>query len=313
MTTKNSPRCLVIGANGFVGSHLVDELAEAGFQVRAFDRFSQPEKYNPSALVQKFTGDVMNMTSVHEALEDVDYLIHSFSASTPFSSEDDPFTDISHTLLQNVRLFEQAVTAGIKKVVYLSSGGAIYGSVDDGIHSKELSVPLPVSPYGIAKLATEHYLEYFKRKFDLQYVVYRLTNPYGPRQILKNNQGVIPAFIEKIQKNEDVTIFGDGSSSRDYIYIRDATKMIVSSFSKTTPHTIFNIGSGYQTSINEILSKIQQLMGKQAAVNFVSPPTTFLSRASVSVERYIETFGQPLLTSLEKGLSATIANFPSSS
>lgn len=307
---KKTQICLVLGANGFIGSHLVDELTAQDFKVRAFDRFSQPPKYDDSPLVEKIPGDVMNMASVQDALRGIDYLLHSFSATTPFSSEDDPFTDITQNLLQNVRLFEQAVNAGVQKVVYISSGGAVYGKVADGVHSSEQNTPLPLSPYGITKLATEHYLEYFKRKFGLEYVVYRLTNPYGPRQVLKNNQGVIPAFIEKISQDEEVTIFGDGTSSRDYVYIGDAAKMMVSSFSRRTRYNIYNIGSGQQVSLNDILQKVQELLGKQPTVNYIEAPKTFLNRSPVSIERYIDEFGQPKLISLEEGLRATIRAFP---
>lgn len=305
MKVKRS-RFLILGANGFIGSHLVDELVDAGFGVRAFDRFSKSAQFMPSPLIESFTGDIMNMAHIQEALKGVDYLFHCFSATTPFLAENDPFTDITSNLLQSVRLFEQAVSAKVKKIIYISSGGAVYGKIKEGNRLYEHTTPLPLSPYGISKLATEHYLEYFNQKFGMDYVIYRLTNPYGPRQVLKNNQGVVPSFIKRILDGEDVIIYGDGKSSRDYIYIKDATKMIVTSFYRSGKHSVYNIGSGRQVTLNKLLDTIQNQLGVRAQVKYTEVPKTFVNKSPVSIRRFSEDFGKPDITSLQDGLRATI-------
>lgn len=306
---RNMPdveRCLVIGANGFVGSHLVDELAEAGYKVRAFDRFSKGVRFNEHANVEVVAGDIFDDIAMLQALEGVDYVFHSFSATTPFLSDSDPYSDITMNLLRNVQLFEKCVEAKVKKVLYMSSGGAVYGSVAEHRQATEEDMPLPVSPYGIGKLGAEYYLAYFQRKYDLSHTSYRLTNPYGPRQLSNNNQGVIPTFVSKIEAGEDIVIYGDGSASRDYIYIRDATKMIVDSFKKDTGHFIYNIGSGQQTSVSTIAQTIEEVLGKQAKVIFKEAPKTFLKKSDISIQRFIDDFGMPHITPFKEGVTKTL-------
>lgn len=298
---------MVIGANGFVGSHMVDELAERGYDVRAFDRFSRPSSFKPSKYVQTVAGDIFDDMALHKALEGVDYVFHSFSATTPFVSDSDPYTDITLNLLRNVQLFEKAIEAGVKKFVFVSSGGAVYGAIAEHKPAAETDAPLPVSPYGIGKLGAEYYLAYFNRKYNLDYVAYRLTNPYGPRQLSNNNQGVIPTFVEKIRSGQELSVYGDGSGSRDYIYIRDATKMMVDSFA-SAKHSTYNIGSGRQTSINEIVAGLETAMGMSAEVSFKAAPKTFLQKSQVSIARYVDEFGAAADTALEDGLHKTIAD-----
>lgn len=301
-------KCLVIGANGFVGSHLVDELVDAGYSVRAFDRFSSPAKFHDSDKVEIVAGDIFDDVATHDALEGVDYVFHSFSATTPFASDADPYRDITLNLLRNVQLLEQAVEVGIKKFMFISSGGAVYGSVAEHKRASETDAPLPVSPYGIGKLGTEYYLAYFNRKYNLDYVSYRVTNPYGPRQASNTNQGVIPIFIGKVQAGENLVVYGDGTGSRDYIYIRDATKMIVESFAKETKYSTYNIGTGRQTSLNQIIAAIESAMDVTVKVSHIEAPKTFLQKSAVSIDRFVEEFGPAPDTSLSDGLKKTITH-----
>jgi UDP-glucose 4-epimerase len=299
-------KCLVIGGNGFIGSHLVDELAEAGYEVRAFDRFSGPAKFHQNSNVETFAGDIFDDQAVHAALDGVDYVFHCFSGTTPIASDTDPYSDITLNLLRNVQIFEQCVQVAIKKLIFVSSGGAVYGSLSEHKEAEETDAPLPVSPYGIGKLGTEYYLAYFNRKYNLDYVSYRLTNPYGARQASNSNQGVIPIFIRKINDGEELTVYGDGTGSRDYIYVRDATKMMVESFAKETTFSTYNIGSGKQTDLNEIINAIETTIGLSAKVVHTEAPKTFLQSSHVSISRFINEFGTVTVTSLLDGLKKTI-------
>lgn len=302
-------KCLVIGANGFVGSHLVDELVEAGYSVRAFDRFSSgTTKFHKSNKVEIFAGDIFDDISMVKALKGIDYVFHSFSATTPFASDADPYADITLNLLRNVQLLEQSISVGIKKFIFISSGGAVYGAVAEHKKANETDAPLPVSPYGIGKLGTEYYLAYFNRKYGLDYVSYRLTNPYGPRQASNNNQGVIPIFLGKVRAGEKLVVYGDGTGSRDYIYIRDATKMMVKSFAQETKHSIYNIGSGRQTDLNEIVAGIEAVTDMKAMVSHIEAPKTFLQSAQVSIGRYVNEFGPAPSTTLADGLQKTLTD-----
>lgn len=300
--------CLVLGANGFIGSHLVDELAAQGYAVRAFDRFqTEPQpKFNVTDNVEVFKGDIYDSDALQASLKDVAYVFHCFSATTPFSSDSDPLTDIEKNLKPSVNIFQSCIDAGIKKVIFVSSGGAVYGPVAEEKAALEADAPTPVSPYGIAKLAIEGYLAYFHRKYGLDYIVYRLSNPYGPRQAFRNNQGVIPAFLAQIAAHETLKIYGDGSSSRDYIYIGDATKMIVDTFARDTRYPLYNLGSGKQTSLKDIIGVLEQVVNTDFNVEYLPSPKTFLRSASISVSRFRDEFGDYELTNLSDGIKTIV-------
>lgn len=303
--------CLVLGANGFVGSYLVDRLAQtAGVRVRAFDRYSHGEpKFKRMDNIEIVKGDIQNDDDLRMALVGVDSVIHSFSATTPFMSDNNPYIDISTNLARSVSIFDMCAAEEVNKIGFISSGGAVYGSIAEVKAVTEDDAPQPVSPYGINKLSIEHYLEYFKRKHNIEYVVYRLSNPYGPRQILKNSQGVIPSFIDKISQDSEILIYGDGTSSRDYIYMEDAAQMVIDSFvAGSNKHTVYNIGSGTQTSLNNILSTLRKILNKEPHVAYTEAPATFLHSTSISTARYAKEYGLPQLTSLYDGLAKTVAS-----
>lgn len=303
----NKPVYLILGANGFVGSYLVEQLArKRGVKVRAFDSFNRDPQFEVNDRIEIIKGDMFSNRSLRAAVKGATYVLHSFSATTPFISDNDPYADITRNLLRSVQLFEMCVKAGVKKVGFISSGGAVYGTTAEKKVVDEDDAPLPVSPYGINKLAIEHYLEYFKRKHGLEYVTYRLTNPYGPRQVMRHKQGVIPIFFNKIMQDEEITVFGDGSMSRDYIYIEDAIKMMVTSFERGK-HTLYNIGRGEQTSLNDIIDELRGLLHKDVRVAYKEAPKTFLQRTDVSIDRFCEEFGCPKFVSLHDGISKFIA------
>lgn len=299
---------LVLGANGFVGSYLVEHLARLnGSTVIAFDRFSREPDFIVSDNVKVFKGDILSDDDISNALEGVDYVMHSYSATTPFTSDNDPYIDITNNLSRGVDIFRLSVEHGVKKIGFISTGGAVYGiATEKGIVTED-TMPLPVSPYGINKLAIEHYLEYFKRKYDLDYTVYRLTNPYGPRQRSNKNQGVIPIFLNKIIADEKITVFGDGSATRDYIYMDDAARMIVETFESENKYNIYNIGSGEQKSLKDILETIKKTLNKtDILVEYKQSPATFLKSTAVSIERFTSEFEIPNLTTFENGIRKTV-------
>lgn len=299
------PVCLVVGANGFIGSHLVDRLTAQGeVRVRAYDRYSRPPQFKASG-VEIAKGAQEDDDALNNALEGVDYLIHSLSATTPFVADSNPYTDV-HNMLQTIELFERAIKKGVRKIVFISSGGAVYGTSAEEEIAHEETIPKPLSPYGICKLSIEHYLAYFKRKYGTEYVVYRLSNPFGPRQVVKNNQGVIPAFLHKIMQGERIEVFGDGTMSRDYIYIEDAVNMIAKSFLQPNKHAVYNIGSGKQITLNEIISSLKQVLDKDISVAYKDAPQTFLQKTSISIDRFREEFGEPDITAFAQGLARTV-------
>lgn len=297
---------VVLGANGFIGSHLVNGLAKLpDTQIICFDRFSRAQAFEDSENITAISGDFFSDEDIDRALKYGGYLIHCLSSSNPSVSKDNPYIDIE-LLNRDVEIFDRSTRAGnFEKIAYVSSGGTVYGDASSDSPAQESGPANPKSSYGIAKLATEQYLQYLSSKEDIRRVIYRLTNPYGPGQVLKNGQGVIPAFIGKMEAGEPITVVGDGESSRDYVYIDDAVDMMVNLLLADNKHDIYNIGSGTQTTINELISTLSQVIGKQPEVLHIEEPATYVKTAAVSIDRYTHEFGTPKSTSLEEGLSQT--------
>jgi UDP-glucose 4-epimerase len=305
--------CLVLGGNGFIGSHIVDKLAEKkNTLVRVLDPFFVEPQFHKKRNVVAIKGNAFDKETLMKALKGVDYVVHSLAATNPFTADKDPYADIEN-LQRSVEIFDCCRQAGVKKVAFISSGGAVYGKLAESKQATESDVTMPVSPYGICKLSTEQYLEYFKRKYGMDYIVYRLSNPYGPRQAFKKEQGVIPAFYHAIIGDEELTVMGDGTASRDYIYIEDAASMMADGLLGKNCHAIYNIGSGEQTTLNEIIVGLEKILGKKVRSKNLPAPPTILQKTDISVGRFYEEFGQPLVTKFYDGLNKTIETLRSQS
>jgi UDP-glucose 4-epimerase len=297
-------KCLIIGANGFLGSHLVDELGRRGHEVTAFDRFSTdvPIFENESAV--SVVGDFMNRADVAASLTGQDYVFHFLSTTTPASAEDDPTLDVRTNIASSIDLLSLCVEAGISRVYFASTGGAIYGD-QPGVTLDESAIPQPVSPYAIGKLAIEGYLRYFERKYGLASVVFRISNPYGPRQHPNKLQGVVPIFLRNMKLGLPVVQFGDGAMVRDYLFVSDAVRMIADVVESSARHRLYNIGSGVGTTVAEILTVAREVSGVDPEVVVAPIPPTFVASSVLDVERYRSEFGDPELLSLRDGIQRT--------
>lgn len=303
---------IVFGADGFLGRHLVQKLAKQdGVFIKAFGRFSSFERGDDHPLantsnIEIFPGDFFNRDDLSASLEDIDYVFHLISSTSPALSTHDPFIDIDTNIRGSVQLLELCKEKNIKKVIFFSSGGSVYGQVDS--ESIEESTPLrPISPYGIGKATIENYLRYFNFMYNLDYVVYRIANPYGPGQRIHGRQGVVPIFMRKYIDNESIDIFGDGKMVRDYIFIDDLITMIVGSFDKTMKHTEYNLGSGSGNSINDIIAAIEKCTTKRPVKHHLPAPATYVERNVLSIERFTSEFNISPTTSLNEGIKKTWA------
>jgi UDP-glucose 4-epimerase len=297
-------KCLVLGANGFIGSHLVDELAYSGHEIKAFDRFTDNDyRFNKADRIEIVAGDFLNRHDLAQALKGVDYVFHFISTTTPASAEDDPLIDIGTNIQMSVELFQECVNAGVKKVIFASTGGAIYGE-NSSEHVSEGTTPLPVSPYAIGKLTIEHYLRYFDRKFGLKGLVFRISNPYGERQSLISRQGVIPIFLNHIAQGEPLTVLGDGSMIRDYIYVKDVAKMIAQSF-ESAKNDMYNIGSGHGLSVNDLVDTMRGITGQEIHVEHAEKPATYVDKIVLDVNSFEQEFPGVPKTNIKEGMQAT--------
>ena len=297
---------LVIGGNGFLGSHLVDELVARGHIVAVLDRFSAGTPLYAAIGVEQVVGDFLNTADVARAVAGREYVFHFVSTTTPASAENDPTLDVRTNIASSIDLLSLCVEAGVSRVYFASTGGAIYGD-QPGVILDESAIPQPVSPYAIGKLAIEGYLRYFARKYGLASVVFRISNPYGPRQHPGKVQGVIPIFLGAMKRGDPVTQFGDGSMVRDYLFVSDAVRMIVDAVERPALHHLYNIGSGVGTSVAQVLRAAREVTGVDPEVIVTPVPPTFVASSVLAVERYVFEFGGQDILSLNEGIERTWA------
>lgn len=262
-------KALVIGGNGFIGTHLVSLLQKEEIGVRVFDRY--PSAFaEPSSSVEYVIGDLGNHGVLHEIVDGIDWVFHLAYTTLPKTSNDDPVYDIRSNLIDTVQLLEECRKGSPKKVLFISSGGTVYGAPQTTPIS-ETHPTEPICSYGITKLAIEKYLHLFLHLDGLEYAVTRMSNPYGEGQNPNAKQGAIGVFLGRVARNEPIEIWGDGTVMRDYIYIEDAVKALLAA-AKYTPGLsdprVFNIGSGQGQTLNHIVELIRDVAHKEVKVDY---------------------------------------------
>ena len=225
--------CIIFGGGGFIGSHLAEELLEKGYNVTVFDKlnFSRANIAGLKDKIKVIEGDFNNETELLSSLAGIDYVFHLVSSTLPASSNENPVYDVESNLVSTLRLLHDMKNNNVRKIVFISSGGTVYG-YPDSTPIKESHPRRPVCSYGIIKKTIEDYLYMYKYLYGLDYTVFRLSNPYGERQNPLYSQGAVPVFIKKILMNEKISIWGNGEIKRDFIYIKDAVKPMVDSLKK---------------------------------------------------------------------------------
>jgi UDP-glucose 4-epimerase len=258
--------CLVLGGNGFIGSHLVDQLLAEGHRVRVFDK--NEEYYRkPIASVDYQYGDFGNRGLLMEALTDIDTVFHLISTTLPKTSNDDPAFDVQSNVIETLFLLEQCIVRKVKKIIFISSGGTIYGR-QSMLPIAENSPTDPECSYGITKLAIEKYLHLYWFLYGLDYCVLRLANAYGERQRPTATQGVIPVFLERALRNDEIVVWGDGSVVRDYIHVTDISRALIKALTYSGEIKVFNVGSGQGHSLNEVIHVIESVTGRPLQVKY---------------------------------------------
>lgn len=253
-------RVLVTGGAGFIGSHVVARLAERGDRVRVVDNFATGKRENVPAAVllsELDVGDPAVDAVVTEFAPDA--IIHLAAQMDVRHSVADPLFDARVNVLGGLNLLEAARRAAVPRVVFASTGGAVYGEphgfpVDEG-HSCR-----PQSPYGVSKLAFERYLDLYQDLHDVRATILRLSNVFGPRQDPHGEAGVVAIFSLRCLRGEPCTIFGDGSKTRDYVYVSDVVDAFERAIDGTTGGT-FNIGRGIEISDLEVFQTVQRAAG----------------------------------------------------
>jgi UDP-glucose 4-epimerase len=304
-------KILIIGANGFIGKHLsllllrIEDIEVTLFS-RNFDMDFFNKIFNSSNCIY-VKGDYTDSKCIEPYLKNKDIIYHLVSTSIPSSSWNNPILEIDQNLKPTLRLLEMCCLARVKKVVYLSSGGAVYGKQEGDLD--ENSKTLPFSPYGITKLSIERFLEYARIKNDLQYDIFRISNAYGP-YLDKNNFGVINTWLRHIVNGAEISVFGDGSISKDYIYIDDVVESLsLSLYSSITTSQIYNLSSGNAYSLNDLIEIIQdQVSEENIKFNSTEPsqsdnPYVRLDNTKIKSIRKLNKIGG--FTSIQSGIKST--------
>lgn len=245
-------KVVVTGGAGFIGSHVVDRLVQEGHEVVVVDNLSTGKRRNLNRAARFYKMDIQSWRLERVFRNERPNIVMHLAAQMDVrKSVEDPVFDAQVNVLGTLNVLQQAVGHGVRKVVFSSSGGAIYGE-QEIYPAPESHVTRPLSPYGISKLCGEQYLSYYQRVSGLQMVNLRYANVYGPRQDPDGEAGVVAIFIQKLLNNEQAIINGNGRQTRDFVYVEDVVEANLAVMGQETQGT-YNVGTGQETSINDLL------------------------------------------------------------
>lgn len=293
---------LLTGGNGFIGSHVVDGLLKTGCGVRVFAR--KHERFRrPNPLVDYRLGEFDDLSSLAEALAGVDVVYHLLSSTVPATAAASPIYDVESNLIGALRLITLMKTMNVRRIVFFSSGGTVYGPPEE-LPIKEAHPTRPINSYGIVKVAIENYLLAAARNGELSPLILRLSNPYGPRQGHDGVQGVISTFLSRIYRGLPVEVWGNGSVVRDYIYVSDVASLC-QRLVDTNVTGVFNVGSGSGVSIAEILEIVRQVTRDGTEVIYKDGRVLDVERNFLDIAAIKKQFGWEPAYDLRSGIEET--------
>lgn len=296
-------RCLILGGAGFLGSHIVNCLFNAGHFVRLLDIKPNPY-WSPPSGVECCWADWNDYDQINHAIKDIDVVVHLICTSLPEISGSGIITDLTSNLVPSLQLFHLCQQKKIKKVIFLSSGGTVYG-IPKYLPIDEFHSTSPISSYGIVKLFTEKYLHLFYHTYGLNFIILRGANVYGEYQNPIRSQGVVNVFLGRLAHSQPLDIWGDGQVIRDFLYVGDLARAVKIALESDVKAEIFNLGSGEGTSINQLIETIQALTGKKYLLKY-RPARVFDVPANVlAVDKIKTNLNWYPETTLSEGISQT--------
>ena len=247
---------VVTGGAGFIGSHIADAFIERGWRVTIIDDLSTGNHANVNRAATFIERDLRD-SSIGKLIAELkpDVVDHHAAQIDVRKSVVDPAFDAEVNIVASLRLLQACVEANVKRFIFASTGGAIYGEPEYTPQDEDHPTQ-PMSPYGCAKLAVEQYMAYFRAAHRLSCVALRYANVYGPRQNPKGEAGVVAIFVERMKRGDEVTINGDGEQTRDYVYISDVVAANLAVIDDMELGGAFNVGTGVETSVNELYREL---------------------------------------------------------
>lgn len=262
---------VILGGLGFIGSHLSRALLHLGYRVRIFDKLYASDQLirDIQSQVETVEGDYERPEDVIDVLADAEICYHLIHTTVPGSLMQDPAYDAQSNVLSSVRWLSQLNRLSLKRLIYISSGGTVYGIPQTNPINEDHPTH-PISSYGITKLCIEKYLALYANLYGIDYRIARPSNVYGEGQRLYIHQGVVGVFVDRVFHGEPIEIWGDGRVRRDYLYITDLISALVALLNHGEPGRIFNISSGQGHSLLEIIQMIEKISGNKIDIKFLS-------------------------------------------
>ncbi len=304
-------RILVTGGAGFIGSHTVDALVASGAgEVSVLDDFSTGKRKQVNAKAALYQTDLRDAAAVASAVEQArpEIIFHLAAQMDVRRSVADPAFDAQVNLVGFLNLIESARRHGLRRVIFSSTGGAIYGEQDEFPCSEDHPLR-PVSPYGVAKLATEAYLFFYKVEYGIDYLALRFGNVYGPRQDPHGEAGVVAIFCGRILDGKPVTIYGDGTQTRDYVYVGDVVRAVVAAAKSSASGIALNIGTGIETNVNDLYSTLAGIADFPTRAEHAAARPGEQKRSVISPARAEQELGWRPERKLADGLEETFKYF----
>ena len=302
-------RVLVTGGAGFIGSHVGDRLVAAGHAVVVVDDLSTGRKefVNPGAKLHVADIRSPDLAKVFNA-ESPEAVIHLAAQAEVRRSVEDPALDAAINVGGMLNLLLCCQRAKVPRVVYASTGGAVYGETTS-LPTPEDHPARPASPYGISKLIAEHYLRCWEALYGLGGVVLRYANVFGPRQNPLGEAGVVAIFAHRIVRGEPITINGDGEQTRDYVYVEDVAEATLRALERPDASGAVNIGTGIETSVNALLRRLEAVAGLKATAHHGPPKPGEQRRSVLDASLAKRLLGWTPRVTLDEGLRHTLAYF----
>ncbi len=301
-------KILVTGGAGFIASHIADAFIEEGHSVFVLDNLSSGFEKNINPKAWFINSDIRDksLSNIFEK-EKFDVVNHHAAQMDVRRSVADPAFDADTNIIGTINLLQNAVKTKVKKFIFASTGGAVYGE-QEYFPADENHPTSPLSPYGISKLSVEKYLFFYKAQYNLNYSILRYANIYGPRQNPHGEAGVVAIFSSRLLKGEQPVINGDGKQTRDYTFVKDVVKanLLILDDKKSD---IYNVGTGTETDVNDLFNKINKLIGKgQVEKHGPAMPGEQL-RSVITSEKLKQKFNWSPSTLIEAGLKNTVKYF----
>ena len=305
---KKYQKALVTGGAGFIGSHIVDALIKRRIKVYVVDDLSTGKKsnVNPNAKFIKLSINNPQFPKLIKRMKP-DIIFHFAAQIDVRAAVADPPKDARTNIMGTVTLAHHAAINGVKKIVFASTGGAMYPDTVKPPHSEKIP-PQPISPYGIAKRASEMYLHFAYLTHGIQYVCLRYANVYGPRQNPKAEAGVISIFSERMLNGSPVTINGDGKQTRDFVYVEDVVRANMIAMRKNVSG-VFNIGTGKQTNMNSLFKKLRKIIGSNTPEHHGPAAHGEVLRSSLDCRKARKMLGWESKVKVDDGLKKTVKWF----